>query len=117
MSCPHISVYLAFRNQSGDGIYNHDFNCSASHERLGYLESLLAVIRLRYKKRIYIYPERLGIHGIESMLGINECGLAAFALHLGDYMKRNRRLTGRLRAEYLDNPSFGYSAYSEREIQ
>ena len=57
------------------------------------LESLLSGVRLRNKKLVDIYAERLCVHGIECVLRVDERSLSAELLNLGNRMKCDRCFT------------------------
>ena len=102
MGVAHIALNLRARNESRNGVDNYNVYSARTGQRLGYLERLLAVIRLRDKESIDINAEIRGVYGVKRVLGVNERGLAAHSLRLGDNMEGKRCFTRRLGAVYLD---------------
>ena len=102
MGVSHIALNFRARNKSRNGVDDYNIDSARTGQSFGYLERLLAVVRLRDEKRIDINSEIRGIHGIERVLGINKRSLAAHSLSLSDNMERESGFTGRLGAVYLD---------------
>ena len=102
MGVAHIALDLRTWNKSRNGVDDYNIDSARTGQSFGYLERLLAVVRLRDEKRIDINAEIRGIHGIERVLGIDKRSLAAHSLSLGDNMERESGFTGRLWAVYLD---------------
>ena len=62
-------------------------------------------------------PMRLRVRRVHRVLRVDEGADAAAALCLGDHVVDERRLTGRLRAEDLDDPATRKPADAEREVE
>ena len=112
MGVAHIALDLRTRNKSRNGIDDYNIDSARTGQGFGYLERLLAVVRLRDEKRIDINAEIRGIYGIERVLGINERSLAAHFLNLCRNMQGNRRFTGGFRSEYFNYSAARNTAYA-----
>ncbi len=67
--------------------YKH-VNRAGIDELLSDVESLLAVVGLRYPEVVDIHAQFFGIETVESVLGIDDCADAALLLRLGNHMYR-----------------------------
>ena len=53
----HLALYLRAGNKGRNGVDNDNIKGARAHESLGYLKSLLAVIRLRDKQSVNVNAE------------------------------------------------------------
>lgn len=72
MGVAHIALDLRARNESRNGVDNYNVDSARTGQRFGYLERLLAVIRLRDKESIDVNAEIRGVYGVKRVLGVNE---------------------------------------------
>ena len=91
---------------------------SIAPERIsGDLQRLLARVGLRDEQRVDVDAELLCVLGVERVLSVDERRDAASGLGVRDRVKRQRRLTRRLRAVDLDDAASREAADAERDIE
>ncbi len=113
----HVALDLGLRHERGDGVDADHVDGAGAHQHLGDLEPLLAVIGLGDQQRVDVHADLLGVQRVHRVLGVDERAHAAQLLRLGDHVVDQRRLTGRLRAEHLDDAAAGHAADAEREVE
>ena len=99
----HLALDLGPGHQRGDRVDDDDVDRAAAHERFGDLQRLLAGVGLGDEQVVDVDAQRLGVVGIEGVLGVDEGGDAARLLGFGDDVQGQGRLAGRFRAVDLDD--------------
>src|SRR5207249_4639710 len=94
-----------------------DVDRSGPDQYIGDLESLFAMVRLGDEQLFDVDADPPRVSGIDGVLGVDECANATDLLRLRDDLIDERGLSGRLGAEYLDDPATGNSPDAEREIE
>jgi hypothetical protein len=79
-----VAVDLGLGHQRRHRIDDHHVDTAAADEDLGNLQGLLAEVGLGDEQVVDIDPQPLGIGGIQGVLGVDEGGVAAAPLGLGD---------------------------------
>ena len=113
----HLALELRPRRQRRHGVHRHDVDGARAHEHVGDLERLLAVVGLRDQQLVDVDADPLGVQRVHRVLGVDERAHAAELLGLGDHVVDQRRLTGGLRAEDLDDAPARDAADAQREVQ
>ena len=113
----HLALDLGAGHQRRHGVHHHHVDGAGAHQRLSDLQRLLAGIRLGDQHVLHIDAQRLGIGGIQRVLGVHEGHLTAHLLGLGQHMKGQRGLTGGFRAVDLHHAATGQAADAQRQIQ
>src|SRR5262245_10887058 len=113
----HVTLDLRARDEGRDGVDDEHVERARADERVGDLERLLAVVRLRDEEILGLDAELPRVADVEGVLGVDEGGDAAPLLRLGDQLERERRLSGRLRTVDLDHPSARDAADAERDVE
>ena len=117
MAVAHFAVDLRLGGERRHGVHHHHVDGAAADERLHYVESLLAVVRLGYVQVLKLHAQSCGVRGIQRMLRVDERGSAARLLHFRYDVQRDGGLAGGFRTVYLDYPALGDAAYAERDIE
>ena len=117
MGVAHVALELRSWDEGGHRVDDHDVEGAGADEHVGDLERLLPRVRLGDQQLVDVDPERLCVHGVEGMLGIDEGGDTAVALGLGHDMERQGRLAGALRAEDLDDTTTRQAADAKSQIE
>ena len=117
MRVPHISLYLGFGGERGNRVDHYQVNRTAIDKIIGNIQRLFAVVRLWHIQIVQIHAEICRVNGVERMLRIDERGYSALLLQFCNDMKRNSGFTRRFGTVNFDNPAFGYSSYSQCNIQ
>src|SRR5438067_1962658 len=89
---PHLALDLGLRHERGDGVDDYQVDRPAPHERVGDLEGLLAVVRLRDEELIRVHAADPRPAGVQRMLGVDEGRGAAPSLYAGNGVQREGRL-------------------------
>ena len=113
----HLAFDLGLGRERGHRVDHHDVDRAGAHQHVGDLQRLLAGVRLRDQQVVDVDAELLGVARIERVLGVDERGGAAAALHLGDHLQRQRGLAGGLRAVDLHHAAARQAADAERDVQ
>jgi hypothetical protein len=113
----HVAFDLHARREGSDRVDDDDVDGTGAHECLDDLQCLLAKFRLRQQKIIEVHAQALGIVHVQRVLGIDKGRQTAVALRLGDDLQTDGRLTGRLRAIDLDDPTARYAADADGRVQ
>ena len=117
MCVAHKPLNFCLGNHCRNGIHDDYVDGTGTHKGFSNFKRLLACIRLRNKKAVYINAQCLCINRVKGMLDINECGFAARFLCGSYYVKGNGGFTGAFRPKNLDDPSAGHAAYAKGAVQ
>src|SRR6476661_2537825 len=117
MRVAHLAFDLRFRRQRSNRVDCDDVERTRPDQQLGDLEPLFAGVRLRDEEVVDVDTDVLRIRRIHRMLRVDEGADASPSLRLRDYVVDERRLSGRLRAEDLDDPAAWQPADSKREVE
>src|SRR5213594_1462641 len=113
----HVALDLGARDQGSDRIDDQHVDRARADERVGDLERLLAVVRLRDEQVLAPDAELASIVDVERMLRVDEGADAAPLLPLGDQLEGERRLARRLGAVDLDDAAARDAADAERDVE
>ena len=113
----HLALELAAGQQGRDGVDNDDVQRAGAHKLLGYLERLLAGVRLGDEQLVYVDAQRPGVGGLERVLDVDVRGLAAVFLRAGHDVEREGGLAAALGAVYLHDAPAGHAAYAEGQVK
>jgi len=113
----HLALDLGAGCQCRHGVDHHHVKGIAAHEGLHNLEGLLAELRLREEEIVDVHAELLRIVRVQRVLGVDERTDAPQLLRLGNDMKTEGGLPGRLRPEYLGDTAPGYPADAQGGVQ
>ena len=113
----HLALDLGPRHQRGHRVDDDDVEGAGADEHVGDLERLLTGVRLGDQERVGVDAERLGVLGVERVLGVDEGGDAAGLLRVGHRVQGHGRLARALRAVDLDDPAPGQAADAQRDVE
>ena len=113
----HFALDLGAGHQRCHGVHHHHIDGAAAHQRLGDLQRLLAGIRLGDQHILHIDAQRLGVGGIQRVLGVHKGHLTALLLGLRQHMEGQRSLAGGFRAVDLHYTAPGQAPDPQRQIQ
>ena len=113
----HLALDLGLGRERRDRVDGDDVEGAAADQHLGDLEGLLAVVGLRDEQVVDVDADGLGVRRVHGVLGVDEGGLAAEALRLGDEVVDQRRLAGRLGAVDLDDAAPRDAAHAEGDVE
>ncbi len=99
----HLALDLGLGDQSRDRIDDDDVDGARTHEGVGDLQGLLAMVRLAHQELVHVDAELTGVAGIERVLCVDERRDAARLLGFGDRVEGERGLAARLGAVDLDD--------------
>ena len=68
----HVALDLRFRRERGHGVDHQDVDRRRADKLVGYLESLLAVVRLRDQQVVDVHAELRSIEAVEGVLRVDE---------------------------------------------
>ena len=83
MGVAHLALDLGARHEGCDGVDDDDIEGAGAYQGVGDLKGLLAVVRLGEVQVLEVDADRLGVGRVESVLGVDERGVAAGLLGLG----------------------------------
>ena len=113
----HFAFKLDAGDKGCDRVNDNDVNRARAHEAFGYVERLLAGVRLRDEQTVDIDAQRTGVCRLERVLDVDVCRLAAGLLSRRDDVQRKRCFTRSLGSVYLDDPALGNAAYAESKVE
>src|SRR3954470_2285209 len=113
----HLALELRARRQRRHGVHRDDVDGAGAHEHVGDLERLLAVVGLGDEQLVDVDTDVLGVDRVHRVLCVDERADTAELLGLGKDVIDERRLTGGLRAEHLDDAPARHAPDAQREIQ
>ena len=117
MRVAHLALDLGLRRQGRDRVDRDDVERPGADEQLRDLEPLLTGVGLRNEEVVDVDADVLRVRRVHRMLGVDECTDAAAALCLRDHVVDERRLSGGLRPEDLDDAAAREPADPEREVE
>src|SRR5215213_4529622 len=117
MRVAHLSLDLSPGYEGCHRVYDDYVEGTGADERIGYLQSLLAVVRLREVEVLQIDPDGLGVGRVDGVLGVDEGGQTPCLLGLGNHVQGEGRLAAGLGTEDLDDAAPGEAAYAEGEVE
>ena len=113
----HLALDLGARHQRRHRVDDDQVERAGADQHVGDLERLLAGVGLADQQRVGVDTERLGVVGVERMLGVDERHDAPGALGVGHRVQGDRRLAGRLRPVDLHDPAARQAAQAERDVE
>ena len=113
----HLALDLGAWRERRHRVDHDDIDRAGPHEHVGDLERLLAGVGLGDQQLVDVDADRLGVHRVHGVLGIDVGAHAAVALRLGDHVHGEGGLTRRLRAEDLGDAATGQAADAEGEVE
>ncbi len=113
----HVALDLRLGNKRRNGVDDYNVNSAAAHKRLADFKRLLAGVRLRNEKIVYVDAEILGVNGVKSVLRVDKRGFAAQLLNLSNAVQSDSRFTGGFGTVYLGDPSAGDAADAESHVE
>ena len=113
----HFPFDLGFGRQGRDRVDDHHINGAGAHQHVGHFQRLLAGVRLRDEKIIDVDAELARIGRIERVLGVDEGGHPARALHFGNDLQGERRLARGLRTKDFGHATARQTSYAERDVE
>src|SRR5215208_4586511 len=117
MSVAHLSLDLSPGHEGCHRVYDDDVEGTGADERIGYLQSLLAVVRLGEVEVLQIDPDGLGVGRVDGVLGVDESGEAPCLLRFGDDVQGEGRLAAGLGTEDLDDATPWEATDAEGEVE
>ena len=117
MAVAHLALDLGAGHQRGDRVDHDQVERAGADQHVGDLERLLTGVGLADQQRVGVDAERLGVVGVERVLGVDERHDAAGALGVGHRVQGDRRLAGGLRAVDLHHPAARQAAEAERDVE
>ena len=94
MVVSHLALDLGLGDQRGHRVDDQDVDGVGLHEKIGDLEGLLTVIRLRHEEVIGLHAELLRVRDVEGVLRVDERCDPSILLRVRHRVKREGRLTG-----------------------
>ena len=93
----HVAFQLRLGHQGGHAVHDDDVDAARTDQDLGDLQRLFAPVGLGDVQLVDVHPEFLGVQRVEGVLGVDEGGVAARFLGLGDGVQGQRGLSRCLR--------------------
>ncbi len=112
----HLAVELGFGHQRRHGIHHQHVDRPGGDQRVGDLQRLLAVIRLRDQQIVHVHAQLAGVGGIERVLDVDVGGHAAHLLRLRDDLQRDGGFARRFRPEDFGDAPARKPADAQRVI-
>ncbi len=113
----HLALNLRPGYQGRHAVHHNDVNGPGAHQGLRNFQGLLAGVRLGDQHVLYLYPQSVGIGGVQSVLRVHEGHLASLLLGLGHHMEGQGGLAGGLRPVDLDDAPLGEPADAKSHVQ
>ena len=113
----HLALDLGAGHQRRDRVDDDDVERAGADQHVGDLERLLTGVGLGDEQRVGVDAERLGVLGVERVLGVDERRDAAGLLRVGDRVQGDGGLAEALRAVDLDDPAAGQAADAEGDVE
>ena len=117
MAVAHLALDLGAGHQRRHRVDDDQVERAGADQHVGDLERLLTGVGLGDQQRVGVDAERLGVVGVERVLGVDERHDAAGRLGVGHRVQRDRRLAGGLRAVDLDHAAARQAADAERHVE
>ena len=113
----HISVNFLLGHKSRNRVHHHNIHGTRAHQRFGHIQGLFSGIGLRNQHFSDVYPQRLCILRVQSVLGVHKSGHAPLLLNLCHSVQCDRRFSGRFRPENFDDPASWKTPHAQGHIQ
>ena len=113
----HLALDLGAGHQRGHRVDDDQVERAGADQHVGDLERLLTGVGLGDQQRVGVDAERLGVVGVERVLGVDERHDAAGALGVGHRVQGDRGLAGGLRTVDLHDPAARQAAEAERDVE
>ena len=117
MGVAHLTFDFGLGHEGRDGVDDNDVDAARADQHVGDLKGLLARIGLRDQEGVGVHAQGTRVDGIEGMLSVDECGVAAGLLGVGDGVQGDRGLTGGLGAVDLDDAAAREATDAEGDIE
>ena len=117
MGVAHLALDLRPGHQSRHGVHHDHVNSVGAHQGLGDLQGLFTGVRLADQQAVHVHPQVPGVHGIQSVLHVDEGGVAPALLTLGDAVQSQGSLAGGFRPVDLDDSAPGQAADAQGQVQ
>ena len=117
MGVTHLPFDLGAGHQGRHRVDHQDIESPGADQHVGDLQCLFPGVGLGDEKLVDIDPDRLGVDGVEGVLGVDESGDPPVALRLGDDVKGETGLARALRPVELDDAAPGHAADPQGKIE
>ena len=117
MGVTHLAFDFGLGHEGRDGVDDDDVNATRADQHVGDLEGLLTRIGLRDQEGVGVHSQGARVDGVKGVLGVNECGVAAGLLGVGDCVQSDRGLTGGFGAVYLNDAAAREAADAEGDVE
>ena len=113
----HLALDLGPWREGSHRVDDEHVDGARTHEHVGDLECLLAGVGLGDEQLVDVDTDRLGVHRIHGVLGVDVGARAAVALRLGDDVHRQGGLARRLGPVDLGDPAPRQAADAECQVE
>ena len=117
MAVAHLALDLGAGHQRGHRVDDDQVERAGADQHVGDLEGLLTGVGLGDQQRVGVDAQRLGVVGVERVLGVDERHDAAGPLGVGHRVQGDGRLAGGLRTVDLHDPAARQAAEAERDVE
>ena len=117
MGVAHLALDLRPGHQGRHGVHHDHVDGVGAHQSLGDFQGLLAGVRLADQQAVHVHAQVAGVNRVQGVLHVNEGGVAAPLLALGNAVQRQGGLAGGFRPVNLDNAPPGHAADAQGQIQ
>jgi hypothetical protein len=113
----HVALQLGLRDEGRHGVDHDQVHGTGARQRIGDLQGLLAVVRLRDEQAGDVDAEVAGVGQVQGVLRVDVRSRAAALLHARDDLEHQRGLARALRAEDLDDAALGQAADAQGQVE
>src|ERR1017187_7954522 len=117
MTVAHFPVEFGLGHQGGHRVNDQHVDGAGTHQSLGDLQRLFAIIGLRDQQVVHIDAQLGRVDGVEGVLGIHEGGHASLLLRFANHLQRDGGFARRLRPEDLDHAPAREAADAQRRVK
>src|SRR5579875_1968289 len=113
----HVTFDLGAGGQRSDRVDHDHVEGPGADQHVGYLQRLLAGVRLGDEEVVDVHPDGPGVHGVHGVLGVDVGADPTIALGLCHHVHGERGLAGGLGAKDLDDPPPGEAPDAKRYVE
>ena len=113
----HVAFKFGLGNQRRHGVDNHKVNSAGTHEHVGNIQSLFAVVGLRDEQFVRIDAQALGVGHVKRVFRVNKGAGSAHSLAFGDDVQGKGGFARRFGPENFRYAPTRNAAHSQGQVK